>query len=255
MGQAQKALAKIAADERAEARRREEATAWTMAQKSGAKKDLERFVKAYPDGKHVEQAQKALAKIAADERAEARRREEATAWMTAQKGGTREELQRFIEAYPDGAHAGDAQRAIAAIERAEAQLAADLAAWAEADRSGAKTALRQYLTGFPEGVFSAEARQRLTQLEAEEREKDDAAWLRATRRNNKASYAGYLASYPNGRRATDARVRLAELERIEPRPPAEAVKVVPGPPPVAPSAPKWQSADEPFIGADGRIRR
>jgi hypothetical protein len=112
-------------------------------------------------------------------------------------------------------------------------------------------------------VFAAEARQRVALLDAEENAQDDAAWLRAERRNSKAAYAGYLTTYPNGRRAREARVRIAELERSESRPPADPAKAPPGrrrppDPPDPPEpfvGPRWPAADEPFVGADGRIRR
>jgi hypothetical protein len=144
----------------------------------------------------------------------------------------------------------------------QARLDADRAAWAEADKSGAKAALRQYLADFPEGRFVTEARARVALLEAEANAKDDAAWLKAAQRHNKAAYAGYLATYPAGRRAADAKLRLAEFERSEARPPAEPVKAAAAAAPAgtsrvpqAAASQHWPAADEPFIGADGRIRR
>jgi outer membrane protein assembly factor BamD (BamD/ComL family) len=247
----------IAAIAHAEARRREEAAAWAAAEKTGEREKLERFVAAYPDGGYTERARQAIATL---ERAEAARRAEATAWAAAQEDGTKEGLERYVAAYPGGAHASQAGRALAALAAAQAQREADRAAWAEAERSGAKTALSQYLKDFPAGSFAADARQRMAMIESEENDRDDTAWFKAKQRNNKASYADYLATYPDGRRVTDARRRLAELERGEMRPPTEPVKAA-GTPPVRPRAPeaaggqRWPSADEPFVGADGRIRR
>jgi outer membrane protein assembly factor BamD (BamD/ComL family) len=247
----------IAAIARVEARRREEAAAWAAAEKSGERKELERFIAAYPDGAHAERGRQAIAAL---ERAENARRAEVAAWATAQKGGTKESLERYVAVYPDGAHASQARRALTTLAAAQAEREADRAAWAEAERSGAKTALSQYLKDFPTGSFAAAARERMAMIESEENGRDDTAWLKAKQRNNKAAYADYLATYPDGRRATDAHRRLAELERGETRPPAEPVKAA-GAPPGRPRVPeeaggqRWPSADEPFVGADGRIRR
>jgi hypothetical protein len=98
----------------------------------------------------------------------------------------------------------------------------------------------------------------------EERLRDDANWLKAQRRNSKAGYAAYLLTHPNGRHAKEARASLTELQapQAKLRPGAggkggfkqitEASRPGSG---EAPASQKWQSADEPFIGADGRIRQ
>jgi hypothetical protein len=58
---------------------------------------------------------------------------------------------------------------------------------------------------------------------------------------------------------TDANRRIAELARAESRPTVEPVKAVAEAPAVRQRAPEasqgWPAADEPFVGADGRIRR
>jgi hypothetical protein len=177
-----------------------------------------------------------------------------------ERDGSKQSLERFVATYPASEHASQARRALASLAAAQARRDADRAAWTEADRSGAKAALRQYLEDFPDGSYAAEARGRVALIEADESDRDDAAWLKAERRHSKASYAGYLASHPSGRRAIEARHRIAELDRGETRPPAEPVRAAAAPP-VRPRPPEaagnqsWPSADEPFIGADGRIRR
>ena len=110
------------------------------------------------------------------------------------------------------------------------------------------------------------ARQTLASLAAAtQRLQDSLAWSEAQRRNTKASYAAYLGAHPNGDHAKEARARMGTLETAEAKA-ADAVTIkAPGratpPPPLrerAPGAPTrqlWPSADEPFIGADGRIRQ
>jgi hypothetical protein len=238
-------------------------TAWAAAEKSGTREDLQRYLDKYPDSVNAETARRAIAAIDA---AEARRQAERSAWAAALKSGAREELQRYLDGYPDGENAGKARQAIAGIEAAEARREAERSAWAAALKSGAREELQRYLSAFPAGSFVTEARKRMALIEAEEtqRAEDEAAWSTAERRRSKAAYAAYLRAHPNGLRAREARTRIAELERGESRALAEAVVKEARPPP-SPGRPKaapepamsqrWPSADEPFIGADGRIRR
>ena len=132
------------------------------------------------------------------------------AWTKAERTGSREAWQRFIEVYPDGDHAAKAKEALADIDAAEAPQRADRAAWADAEKSEAKPALRWYLPNW------AEAKRRLALLEEEDkRAEDDVAWSKALLGNSRVSYAAYLGAHPNRRRAADARARIAELERVE----------------------------------------
>jgi hypothetical protein len=251
---AQRAREAIAALDRAEERRRAEAEAWAAARKSGDRDALQRFAAAYPDSANAALAREAVAAL---DRAEKQRRAEAEAWAAAEKGEDREALQRFAAAHPDGANAQRAREAIAALAAADARREADLAAWAAAERDGARAALRRYLADHPEGGFADEARRRVAALEAEESQKDETAWAAAVRRNSKAAYAGYLTTHPNGRHAADARVRMADLERVEAKAQLEPVKAPASRPPPRETVAgqRWPAADEPFVGADGRIRR
>jgi hypothetical protein len=145
---------------------------------------------------------------------------------------------------------------IAAIDAAEARRRAELAAWAAAEKSGAREDLERYLADHPSGSHTGEAKQKLAVLD------EASAWSKARRRNNRASYEGYLNTYPKGRYARDARGRIAELQGAEAKAPRVTIvkEAKQTPPPVKPGTPqsasrRWPSADEPFIGADGRIRR
>ncbi len=123
--------------------------------------------------------------------------------------------------------------------------------------------MERYLADHPSGSYAAQAQEKLALLDAVETEREDAAWSKAKRRNSKASYASYLGTHPKGRYARDARVRMADLERAETKTPAvTVVKEAKQTPPAGKSpasdpagSQRWPSADEPFIGADGRIRR
>jgi len=256
-GRARQAIAAIDATE---ARQRVELAAWAAAEKSATREGWQRFLDAHPDGERAGKARQAIAAIAATE---ARQRAELAAWAAAEKSATREGWQRFLEAHPDGERAGKARQAIAAIAAAEARERGELAAWTSAAKTGAREDLERYLAAYPSGSWASEAQERLTALDLKQAEQDDAAWSKARRRNSKTSYEGYLSTHPAGRYAGDARVRLAELERSEAKTPAvtpvKEAKQMP-PPAKLPASEaagnqRWPAADEPFIGADGRIRR
>jgi len=244
----------IAAIEQAEARRRQEATDWAKVERSGDKQELQRFAAAYPDGTHIARA---LDMIATIERAEARRREEETAWTSAERSD-KQELKRFVLTYPESMHAGRAREMIAAIELAEARRR-EAIAWAAAQKDDNRQELRRFARAHPHSVYAPEARRRVTALEAEDRRKDDADWEKAARLHNRAAYTSYLARNPKGNHVADANRRIADLVRTEPRPAVEPVKAVAQAPAARQRTPEsaqgWPSADEPFIGADGRIRR
>jgi serine/threonine protein phosphatase 1 len=185
-----------------------------------------------------------------------------TAWTVAERAGSREAWQRFIEMYPDGDGAAKAQQALARIDAAEARQRADHAAWAEAEKSGTTAALRWYLSIYATGDHAADAKRRLTLLEDEEEDKraqDDVAWSAAVLGNSRVSYAAYLGAHANGRHSADARARIDQLERVE----AAAAALLKNAKPVPQAA--WgapgqaterrPSPDEPFVGADVRIRR
>jgi hypothetical protein len=125
---------------------------------------------------------------------------------------------------------------IAAIELAEIRRR-EAVAWAEAQRSGEKAGLERFARVRPHSVYAPGARRRVALLEAEERRK----------------------------RVADARLRRSELERAEARQVVESAQTTAGSGAVAaaptgrPRGPEvsqgWPSSDEPFLGADERIRR
>jgi len=183
------------------------------------------------------------------------------AWAVAERAGSKEAWQRFIEMYPDGDRAAKALQALASIDAAEARQRADHAAWAEAEKSGTTVALRWYLSIYASGDHAADAKRRLTLLEDEEdkRAQDDVAWSTAVLGNSSGSYAAYLGAHPNGRHSADARTRIDKLERFE-APAAAVLKNAKPAPQAAREAPGQgsqtrQSPDEPFVGGDVRIRR
>ena len=277
---AAKAKRAIAAIDAAEAKQRAATTAWASIEKNATRDDLQRFIEEHRDSDHAAKAKRTIAAIDA---AEAKQRAAATAWASIEKNATRDDLQRFLEEHRDSDHAAKAKRTIAAIDAAEAKQRAAATAWASIEKNATRDDLQRFLEEHRDSdhaakakrtiaaIDAAEAKQALAAIDAaeakqraeNERVQDESAWLKAERRNSKAAYRIYLSAYPNGRRAGDAHGRIAELERVEAKALADAVLKEPKQAPTAlrPNAPepamsqRWPSADEPFIGADGRIRR
>ena len=224
-----------------------------------ARTALRRYLDIYPNGQFAAEVQ---TKLAAIEAAEAVVLADEAAWTHAQSIGTREALLQYLSAYPHSLNQVDARTALAAVETAEARDRADRAAWTVAQEAGTEEALRTYLSSHPNGSNAAVAVQMLAALSAaeEERDRDDAAWSKAQQNNTKAALSDYIATHPNGRHVQSAHARLASLRAGEAKlPPISDVKATK---PAAPSdvkadgpaAQRWPSADEPFVGADGRIR-
>lgn len=256
---ADRARETIAAIELTETRRRQEAADWARIERSDDKQELQQFVLKHPEGTYTGRARD---RIAAIELAEARRREEQTAWAKVERSGSKQELQQFVLTYPSSTQAGRARQRIAAIDLTEVRRRETIA-WAEAQKGGEKGRLERFARTRPHSVYAVEARRRVALLQAEERRRDDAAWDKAVRVHSRAAYAAYLTRHPNGQHAADANQRMADLARADTRPTVEPVRATPGivadAPATRPRAPDasqgWSSADEPFIGADGRIRR
>jgi uncharacterized protein YjbI with pentapeptide repeats len=253
---AMRARERIATIEQAEARRRQEAIDWTRVENSGNKQELQQFVAVYPEGVNAGRAREAIAAI---ERLEARRQAEEVAWTKAERSVDKQEFKRFVAAYPDGANAVRAQERIAAIELAEGRRR-EAIAWTETEKGGGRRELERFARTHPYSVYAPEARRRVAQLEAEERRREAADWDKATRLHSRAGYTAYTTAHPRGQHLGDANRRIADLARAESRPAAEPVKAMAEAQQAArqstpEASPGWPSADEPFIGADGRIRR
>ncbi|HXE70666.1 MAG TPA: pentapeptide repeat-containing protein [Hyphomicrobiaceae bacterium] len=258
----------VAAIEASEARLKADRAAWAKASQDGSKPALTRYLSAHPDGDHAAAARQAIAAIEADQ---ARQKADATA--KAEQERSKQALNPERAADPEGAPRAMARQTVRAPEANEARhagervaLAQDLAPETASDPAQAsEVAPEQDPLSGPQklvpppaiGPRSAE----------EERLRDDANWLKAQRRNSKAAYAAYLLTHPNGRHAKEARASLAELQappaKLRPAASAkgfrqitQAFRAEPGASQGdAPASQKWQSADEPFIGADGRLRQ
>jgi DnaJ-domain-containing protein 1 len=263
----------IAAIEASEARLKADREAWAKATQDGSKPAFARYLSAHPQGDHAATARQAIAAIEAQD---ARQQADNAAWAKAEQVGSKEAFNHYLVAHPEGAHAALARRAIRELEAIEGsagrQKTERLAQVPERAPEAGSDAAQLSALGQEQGPLSGPqglAPPPATAPETAEQEhlRDDANWLKAQRRNSKAAYAAYLLTHPNGRHAKEARASLTELQGPPPklRPAAsgkgfkqitQAFRDGPGAgQDDPPASQKWQSADEPFIGADGRIRQ
>ena len=86
-------------------------------------------------------------------------------WEASGRGRDEAGLRRYLERYPDGLYAEQAEANLAAIaeENRAASAAEDQAAWERARRVNSSQAYRRYLAAFPQGAHVREAQQWLEQ--------------------------------------------------------------------------------------------
>src|SRR5215470_5167612 len=255
------ALRAIAALEASEARRRADQAAWSEAMQAGSKAGFSGYLAAFPTGDNAAFARQALAAI---EASEGRRTADLEAWAKAKSNGSKEALRLYLKSFPKGDHAAAALAAINALEVEEPPAASDAIARGSLGEDGASRVLQRSDPGPDAFAAGGNAKRPLlgtAETLDEERRRDEAAWLDAQRRNVHAAYSAYLFKHPNGRHAKEARASLAELQAMSKgRPlinkaPKELTQAFGASPVGMPASQKWQSADEPFIGADGRLRQ
>jgi DnaJ-like protein/pentapeptide repeat protein len=257
----------IAALEALQAQRAADHADWVKARADSGKAPLRRYLAAHPDGDHAAEAQQGLAAL---EAREARLEADRTQWAKAEASGSKEAFEDYLAALPDGEHAGHARallHALAALQaRQETERLARAPSLAAHDPQEAAPSqptsepAQDPLSAPPQLLATPEER-----LEGadEERLRDDADWLKAQRRNTKAAYAAYLLTHPNGRHVKEAHASVTEVQAPPPRTKSAGgnkgfkriTQAFGAGSADAPASQKWQSADEPFIGADGRLRQ
>jgi len=147
------------------------------------------------------------------------------------KDGTAEELETYLERFPEGTFSALARTRLANRERPESEEeppaaadgrgpdAAELAFWESVKDSQQADEIEVYLEQYPEGHFAALARARLPHLAEAEHEPvspvgdaiELAFWESVVDTNDPALFEAYLEKYPNGEFAVIAKARIATL--------------------------------------------
>ncbi len=156
-------LARLFDEERLQADLR----AWQTAQDVGTLISFEDYVKNYPAGHFINQAERRLALLQSD--MEARRRDE-EAWNNALRQAKRSAFEAYLSAYPDGQYAGEARNKLATRETKASNQQNGAAkqedkAWESAKRKATPNAFLAYLKVYPNGRYSKIARETMAQQE------------------------------------------------------------------------------------------
>lgn len=135
------------------------------------------------------------------------------AWIRALELDTLEGYRAYLEDFPDGRFAEEAQ---AEVDRYDDE------AWAIAEQRNTLAGYESYLEAWPEGRHASQARERANAIRAEqeaaaadaaERAAREAAdWAEAARADTVQSYGDYLAKHPTGPNAPEARSRRDRLQ-------------------------------------------
>jgi TIR domain len=118
------------------------------------------------------------------------------AWTSATNVGTIESFKRYLEEFPNGNRAAEAQQRIRAI---------DDKAWADAFAAGTIVALNRYKAQFPEGAHIAQAQRSIAGLERQaadqghsaDKTQFDGAWLTTISCSDAGGAQGYTFQFPS----------------------------------------------------------
>jgi len=94
-------------------------TAWQQAKSSNTKASYERYIRDYSNGRYVSEARSKLSEIEQQEKDEAARKQDESAWQQAKSSNTKPSYERYIRDYPSGRYVSDARGKIRDIEAAE----------------------------------------------------------------------------------------------------------------------------------------
>jgi len=103
-------------------------------------------------------------KAQADARRVALEREDNRYWNATGLSGSKDDLQRYLDRYPAGLHATDAQSGLDQIQ-ADERDRADTEEWTAAVGENTADSYRAYLDAFPEGIYARVAKRRLEALD------------------------------------------------------------------------------------------
>ena len=225
------------ADDKAASEKAADERTWAETSQAGSLAAFESYVRAYPSGAHVAEAQQRIAALgegarraaktaarvaaqkAAEEKAAADKVADDRAWADATQVGSVAAFETYIRNNTAGAMVAEAQQRIAALnaqtrQAAEAQAAAEKAAQerAAADRATAERATAERLAAeraaSERAVAEREAAERAAAASAAA---DERAWVEAAQAGTLVALETYLRNNPAGSRSADARQRIAVI--------------------------------------------
>jgi uncharacterized caspase-like protein len=146
---------------------------WQAADSGGVEEDIRTYLRQYPNGKYVAQANARIQQIKDDTaqaaaQAKAQQEQEALqkeqdAWQAAGKMNTEASYQGFLRAYPSGRYAA---LATGRLDKLIADQEPEV--WKKADSSNDKSLVESYLNKYPSGRYVAAASDKLKAIKEEE---------------------------------------------------------------------------------------
>jgi formylglycine-generating enzyme required for sulfatase activity len=190
--------------------------AWVKALEIDTVEGYRAYIADFPNGRHVEDAQRLINEF--DEEA----------WALAEERDTIAGYEDYLESWPEGLHVTEARERIAKLKaeeearRKNAEEAArqEAAAWQAAAQVNTIPSYEGYLSKYPAGKNASEAQIRIERLRAEAARQqaaaaDEAAWNAAQATGTADAYQQYLTSFPQGAHVPEA---IAKLEELRPGP-------------------------------------
>jgi uncharacterized caspase-like protein len=139
-----------------------ESILWQAAENSGVEEDVRSYLRQYPKGKYIAEANARLKRFA-DEKIQAHFQVEQDAWLNAGNGNTEESYQEYLKAYPSGRYVVLASGRLRKLQ--EGAAAQEYQFWQATDKENS-LAVQRYLERFPNGKYSALARTTLESSKA-----------------------------------------------------------------------------------------
>lgn len=135
------------------------------------------------------------------------------AWVAALEKDTLEGYREYLDAFPDGKHADDAQAEIDAYDNRD---------WATAEQRNTISGYEDYLAAWENGLHASKARERIAEMKAaadaankdaaERAAREARDWQTAAQANTVESYRAYLAKHSGGPNAPEAQARIDRMQ-------------------------------------------
>lgn len=202
---------------------------WDTIKDAERAKVFEEYIKQYPNGRNVGQAEKRLAgfrksgqspasgpSVAAPASA-AGNDPETALWRVVFQSDNAAGYELFLKYYPNGKYALHAtSRLKIARENAKWQAeSVETGAWQAAENAQTADAYAAYLDSYPQGRYAALARVQRDKLAASAAASEEGRLWQAAENGGIAQVDAYLASYPKGRHASAAESRRERLKKEE----------------------------------------
>jgi uncharacterized caspase-like protein len=215
---------------------RNAALAWRRIRNPNSTDELQNFIAAYPEAPQASEAKGRLDTIERNRQAEKERglREAAQAWEKIKTSDAPDEIQRFIDSYPQSPRLPDARARLDDIKRTqqaerERILREAAQTWEKIKTSNTRDEFQRFIAQYPQSPLALDAKARLNDIDRQatmdaqfwqaerDRKLRDAtqAWEKIKNSNVPEELDRFIALYPESPRVSDARARLDGIKRTQ----------------------------------------